>query len=73
MNEMELEDRKFRFTVALLEKRFSNVIAQIEMRRIKVIKGEHFVSLDFDHQEYEGNNDTLLECIRGMVESVLAN
>jgi cleavage and polyadenylation specificity factor subunit 3 len=73
MNEMELEDRKFRFTVALLEKRFSNVIAEIEMRRIKVIKGEHFVSLDFDHQEYEGNNDTLLECIRGIVESVLAN
>ena len=71
MNEVELEDRKFRFLVALLEKRFESVSEDSAKKSIHIQKGDHNAHVDWDNQAVEGNNEVLVNCVRSIMNNVI--
>ncbi|CAG9321353.1 unnamed protein product [Blepharisma stoltei] len=71
MNEMELDDKKFKFLIGLLQKRFSHVSVDAEQRIVEVKKGENKVWVHFDNQTVDGDSEILKGCVEEIMRNVI--
>mmetsp|Transcript_7407 Transcript_7407/g.7271 ORF Transcript_7407/g.7271 Transcript_7407/m.7271 type:complete len:98 (-) Transcript_7407:5-298(-) len=71
MNEMELDDKKFKFLIGLLQKRFSHVDVDTEQRIVEVKKGENKVWVHFDNQTVDGDSEILKGCVEEIMRNVI--
>ena len=71
INEVESQDRKLKFFVSLLEKRFSFVDCDWNTRIITIRKNENEVKVNWNTQEVIGSLDVLEDCIRDILQNVL--
>lgn len=71
LNEVEAQDKKLKFFVALLEKRFSYVDCDWDTRIITIRKSEHEIKVNWDTQEVIGSLDVLEDCIKDILQNVL--
>lgn len=71
INEVEADDRKLKFFVALLEKRFPLVECDFAKRIVKIVKNEHEVCIDWDNQAVTGTMDVLENCVRDILSNIL--
>ncbi|OMJ94449.1 hypothetical protein SteCoe_2350 [Stentor coeruleus] len=71
INDVENNDRKLKFLIALLEKRFSCVTCDFNRRIINIKKSEHEVVINWDTQEVVGTLDVLENCVREILKNVV--
>lgn len=71
INEVEEDDRKFSFFVALLEKRFPNVTCDAQSRKVEIVKNENKILVDWDNQEVTCSNEILESCIKDILNNIL--
>ena len=71
INEVENNDRKLKFFVALLEKRFTYVDCDWDTRIIIIRKSENEIKVNWDTQEVIGSLDVLEQCIKDILNNVL--
>jgi cleavage and polyadenylation specificity factor subunit 3 len=71
INEVEEDCRKYSFFVALLEKRFPSVTSDDGTRRIKVVKNEFEVFIDWDNQQVKSSSEILESCVKDILSNIL--